>query len=180
MPKELGENIRVVVSSWFCFVRAGFYYDTGPFLHFFSWWHPLKKFKTSSQLHKLISLFHVCSAWNHSLNWKRLRRKPVKDAADGPAFIHSVTALTGHPWPPLFHLLIPLSLHAPPHPENEVMKPSEEDWNQSRTGRKWWYVSLASSFPTSLSGTEGIWRRRDDAGMKHGATRSHFIQNIFF
>lgn len=33
----------------------------------------------------------------------------------------SVTALTGHPWPPPLHLLIPLSLHAPPHPENEVM-----------------------------------------------------------
>lgn len=26
MPKELRENIRLVVSSWFCFVRAGFYY----------------------------------------------------------------------------------------------------------------------------------------------------------
>lgn len=53
MPKELKEKIRLVVSSWFCFVRAGFYYATGPFLQFFTWWHPLKKFKPSSQLHKL-------------------------------------------------------------------------------------------------------------------------------
>lgn len=93
MPKELRENIPLVVSSWSCWFPVficqswvllwhwTFFYQS------LSGWHPLKRFETSSQLHKLVSLFHVCSVWNHSLNWKRLRQKPVEDAADSPAFI---------------------------------------------------------------------------------------------
>lgn len=110
--------------------------------------------------------------WNHSLNWKQLRLKPVKDAADVPAFIHRPWQL----WLDIHDHLFSISSSLFLSTLLLILRmrwwgPSEEDWTL-------WYVSLASSFPIALASTAEIMVRRDTAGIKNTPIRSHQYLNI--
>lgn len=119
-------HLRIIREHQACcqslFVKHGFFLMTRDYLS-----RPSKSTFSTFENQLSTSCFRrlqsETTAWTgNSSGWNHWRMQP--------AFLHSftVTALTGHPWPPLLHLLIPLSLHASPHPENEVMKPSKKEW----------------------------------------------------